>query len=79
VNVGRCLVRDIQHEQISASTDAELAARVLDIRQRALFMFGVYCYRTDDLREYQRILSEQYCRAVGIPSEPWVTICPPSR
>ena len=56
-------IRDIGHEQVSQSTDAELAERLLQIVKRAQY-FGYP-------HEYHAITSEMYCRAHGISSEPW--------
>lgn len=60
-------IRDISHEQVSQSTDAELAERLLQIVKRAQY-FGYP-------HEYHAITSEMYCRAEGIPSEPCTKHC----
>ena len=59
--------RDIRHEQVRESTDAELAERLLQIVTRS-------CYSRYGIRgEYHAITSEMYCRANGITSEPFIT------
>lgn len=63
-------MRDIAHEQISASTTEELRDRRRELEGR-IICFGVLS--PHDLAEYHRILSELYCRHAGISSEPWVT------
>lgn len=68
-------MRDIQHEQISQSTDAELAARLDDLHRGAIQWHGMRLFMPRELREYQGILSEQFCRATGRRSEPWVRHC----
>lgn len=70
-------MRDIDHEQIAASTDAQLTDRLEDIRRRAFLISGTRCYQHRELREMHGIISELYCRACLIESQPWVTICPP--
>jgi len=62
-------IRDIGHEQVSESTDAELAERLLEIVKRSDY------YNHDVLREHHTITSEMYCRSKGIRSEPWCTYC----
>ena len=57
-------IRDIGHEQVSQSTDAELAERLLQLVKRSKYS-----------REYHTITSEMYCRAHGIPSVPWIRYC----
>jgi len=59
-------VRDIRHEQVSQSTDAELADRLLELGKRERYSR----YGTPD--EYHAITSEMYCRAKGIKSQPWI-------
>jgi hypothetical protein len=71
--------RDIEHEQISSSTDEQLAARKAQIEAhgRTYTVNGTSTYPPKELRELQRIESEMYNRKRGTPSEPWVTTVPP--
>jgi hypothetical protein len=48
-------MRDIQHEQIQASTDAELADRLTALRLR----YGKYGYPLAQLSEFHMIRDEQ--------------------
>ena len=63
-------IRDIAHEQIAASTTEELRERRRELEQEAFLAGGL---PLDKLAEHHGILSELYCRQVGIRSEPWVT------
>lgn len=65
-------MRDIPHEQISASTTKELLSRRADIRRGAVELFGTRCYKLCLLSELHGIESELYCRENGIESKPWV-------
>jgi hypothetical protein len=61
-------MRDIAHEQIAASTDAELRARLAVLERQ-------WWIPLDLLRELQGIRSELFCRARSLESKPWVTYC----
>jgi hypothetical protein len=71
--------RDVEHEQISSSTDEELARRRAEIEAigRRGARHGTPLYPQRELRELQRIISEQYNRQQGRRSRPWVTTVPP--
>jgi len=60
-------IRDISYEQVSQSTDAELADRLLAIVERSDY------YNHDVLYEHHKITSEMYCRSKGILSQPCTT------
>jgi len=61
------MTRDIAHEQISASTTAELRDRLRTLRAR----YERGGYPLAQLWEMQGISSELYCRDIGKPSQPW--------
>lgn len=69
--------RDVEHEQVSQSTDEELAARRAEIEAHATVLKGVKTYAPRELRELQKIKSEQYLRSKGEASVPHVTAIPP--
>ncbi len=69
--------RDVEHEQISQSTDQELADRLAAIESKGTVVNGLKCYPPAQLRELQRIQSELYCRKNGIASQPHTTAVPP--
>ena len=62
-------MRDILHEQVSESTDAQFRARLAELVDR----FDKRGYPRERLAEFHQIRSEQYCREQGITSAPWVT------
>ena len=62
-------MRDIVHEQVSQSTDQQLADRLAVLIARS----GGRGYDMAHLQEFHAIRSEQFCRGHGIKSEPWVT------
>lgn len=64
--------RDIEHEQISSSTDEQLAARRAEIEAigARYKVHGVNTYPNDLRSELQGIQSEQYARGKGLPSTP---------
>jgi hypothetical protein len=59
--------RDLAHEQISASTTAELRDRLRVLRAR----YEKYGYPLAQLWEMQGISSELFCRDIGRESQPW--------
>ena len=65
-------IRHIEHEQLTSSTDAELAERLEQINRKADAMCGLFRCKVVP-REYRLIRSEMYCRAMGIESKPNVT------
>jgi hypothetical protein len=66
--------RDIAHEQISTSTDEQLAARLAEIEAygKRTAINGLVGYHDDLRNELQGIKSEQYARANGLKTEPHV-------
>jgi hypothetical protein len=54
-------MRDIRHEQIQASTDAELADRAAALIER----YGKYGYALAQLSEFHKIRDEQARRLRG--------------
>ena len=71
-------IRDIAHEQISASTDAELQDRLAVLTGRMDRSWN-HTLPQDLLSEYHKIQSELFCRANNIVSKPWVTYGVPVR
>jgi hypothetical protein len=69
------MMRDIAYEQIHRSTTAELAERVRVLNVR----YSNTGYTLPQLRELQFILSELYCRANDLTSEPGVTYTPDTK
>jgi hypothetical protein len=63
-------VRDIAHEQVSASTTEELLNRKAELQSRIDRWGGLVLAQ---LAEFHKINSELYCRQNGIKSQPWVT------